>query len=172
MGAITLAAARDTARDWLVEIKAGTDPRVAIAAARADTFAAVAEDFIKRRLPGQRQAKAVERAIRKDLIPVLGARPITEITRREIVELVVAIADRSAKGAYARNVLGYLKTIFNLAIERGNLWAWKSRPATGSSQRHYLAKSASAPGYLTTTKFGRSGVRQVASVTRGGRWSS
>ena len=37
VGAVALAAA-DTARSWLVSIKAGQDPRIAIAAAKADTF--------------------------------------------------------------------------------------------------------------------------------------
>jgi integrase len=125
VGAITLAAARDKARDWLALIKAGRDPReVERAAASASqlqaatTFSAVAEEFIKRHLQGKRKAKVVEREIRRELIPVLGQRPIGEITRRDIVTLLEAIADRGSTGAYARNIFGHLSTFFNWAIAR------------------------------------------------------
>src|SRR4030095_6338668 len=43
LGSVTFADARDTARDWLAEIKMGKDPRDAIAAARADTLTSVTE---------------------------------------------------------------------------------------------------------------------------------
>ena len=118
VGAITLAAARETARDWLVEIKAGKDPRVAIAAARADTLAAVTEEFIKRHLPGKRQGFAVERDLRANVLPVLGSRPIASITRRDIVELIKKVADRGTTGAFARNLLGHLRVFFNWIIEQ------------------------------------------------------
>jgi integrase len=125
VGAITLVAARDKARAWLAEIKAGRDPReleraAALAAARsaANTFAAVAEEFIARHLPGKRKAKVVEHEIRKELISVLGQRPIAEITRAEIIRLLEAIADRGTTAAYARNIFSHVSVLFNWAINR------------------------------------------------------
>ena len=125
VGAITLAAARDKAREWLTLIKAGKDPReverAAAAAAKlqaATTFAAVSEEFFKRHLQGKRKAHIVEHQIRRELMPALGPRPIAEITRRDVVTLLEAIADRGNTGAYARNIHSHLKTLFNWAIAR------------------------------------------------------
>jgi integrase len=118
VGAITLAAARDKAREWIAQIKAGKDPREVERAATPDTFAAVAEKFISRHLPGKRKARIVEREIRAELIPILGSRPITEITRGELIRLLEAIADRGRTAAYARNVYGHLKVLLNWAIAR------------------------------------------------------
>ena len=44
------------------------------------TFAAVAEDFIKDKLPGERKCKEIERDIRREFLPRWGKRPIAEIT--------------------------------------------------------------------------------------------
>jgi integrase len=125
VGAVTLAAARDKARAWIANIKLGRDPREVERAAAtaamlsaANTFASVAEEFILRHVKGKRKAKVVEREIRTELIPVLGARPISEITRRDIVQLVEAIADRGRTAAHARNIYGHVKTLFNWAIAR------------------------------------------------------
>jgi len=125
VGAITLAAARDKARAWISNIKLGRDPREVERAATtaamlsaANTFACVADEFIARHLQGKRKARVVEREIRTELIPVLGARQISEITRRDIVQLVEAIADRGRTAAHARNIYGHVKTLFNWAIAR------------------------------------------------------
>jgi integrase len=125
VGAITLAAARDKARAWISNIKLGRDPReleraaaTAAMLSAANTFASVAEEFIARHVKGKRKAKTVEREIRSELIPALGPRPISEITRRDIVQLVEAIADRGRTAAHARNVYGHIKTLFNWAIAR------------------------------------------------------
>ena len=55
-------------------------------------------------MKGQRKAKIVEREIRNELMPHWGARPITEITRRDVVTLIEAVVDRPAP-AHARNIL-------------------------------------------------------------------
>src|SRR5262245_2570325 len=83
-GALTLETARDKARGWIELIKKSIDPRekekqerVAEQQKRKNTFAAVAEDFIAEKLPGERKGKEVERDLRRQLIPVLGDLPIT-----------------------------------------------------------------------------------------------
>jgi len=62
----------------------------------------------------------VAHEIRRELIPVLGPRPIGEITRREIVTLLEGITDRdgATTNAYARNIFGHLSVLFNWAIAR------------------------------------------------------
>jgi integrase len=126
VGAITLTAVRDKAREWLALIKAGKDPREAERAAAAaaqlqmaTTFEAVSEEFFKRHLKGKRQARTVEYEFRRELIPVFGPRPITEITRRDVVTLLEKIADRGRTGAHARNIHAHIKILFNWAINRG-----------------------------------------------------
>ena len=91
-GAITLDQARAEARKWLDLLKRGKDPkaeqeRTKLAELRKQkhTFAAVAEDYLKRHVKGQRTAKVAERDIRKELIARWAARPITDITRDDVV---------------------------------------------------------------------------------------
>src|SRR5262249_34397877 len=90
-GAITLEKARQKARDWLEVIERGADPaeqeereRQAEQQKRENTFAAVAEDFIAEKLPGERKGKEVEREIRREFLPALGNLPITDVTDLQI----------------------------------------------------------------------------------------
>jgi len=99
-GALTLEAARAKARTWLTDIGRGVDPverleveRRARARARATTFAAVVEDYIRVEVhgpggedrPRHRNARALARDLRDVLIPLFGSRPITELTADEIM---------------------------------------------------------------------------------------
>ena len=85
-GAITLEGARVKARQWLELISQGKDPALVEERARAaelrrqgNTFAAVAEDFIKTKLPREAKGAEVERDIRRIFIAQWGHRPITDI---------------------------------------------------------------------------------------------
>jgi hypothetical protein len=76
---ITLSDAREKARQWREMVRKGIDPadeeerqRYAEILKRQTTFAAVAEDFIRDKLPGERRGKDAEREIRRDLLPKLG----------------------------------------------------------------------------------------------------
>src|SRR5207302_182418 len=80
---------------------------------RANTFAAVAEDFIAEKLPGERKGKEVERDIRREFIAAWGKLPISDITDEEIVRAIKAKA-RTAP-AQARNLLGIIKRLFDWA---------------------------------------------------------
>lgn len=123
-GRLTLAEARAKARRWGELIGQGIDPRddeakARLAAAQAvnNSFAAVAEAFIARHLKGKRKAAVVAREIRTELVKHWAERPITEITRRDVVELIEAIVDRPAP-TYAHNIFGHVRTLFNWAINR------------------------------------------------------
>jgi integrase len=139
VGSITLDAARTTARQWQELLRRGLDPavetkeqrrRAAAAQAHktATTFSTVADEYIARRLRGHRKRVRVEHQIRKELISQWGDRPLSEITRRDVVKLIEAIIDRprppssagkAPSGAYARNVLDHIRSLFNWAINRG-----------------------------------------------------
>jgi integrase len=130
VGKMTLEDARSKAQAWAKLIASGIDPRddeERLAREKqivaGNTFAAVAEAYMARRLRGQRRAARVEREIRKELIAVWGPRPITAITRRDVTDLIDKIIDRptvkrKSSGAYARNIFGHVKLIFDWAINR------------------------------------------------------
>jgi integrase len=128
VGSISLKAARKTAQAWLEKIAEGTDPREFEKQKRADqakqdanTFAAVAEEFIQRHLKGKRKAAVVEREIRAELMPAWGETPIAKIAQRDVVDLLETVKDRGISGAYARNIWTHTKSIFDRAISRGLL---------------------------------------------------
>jgi Arm DNA-binding domain len=129
VGALSLADARAKARAWLLLIKEGKDPkreRVAAQRAADNTFRVIAEEFIRRKLPSQRKGARVAHEIRRELIPAWGALPVTEIGRRDVVELIEKIVDRPAP-AYARNIYGHVKVLFDWIIAR-NLYGIEHSP--------------------------------------------
>jgi integrase len=123
VGAITPEAARVKAQQWLELIGQGRDPADVEEQARAaelrrqgNTFAAVAEDFIRDKLPTERKGSEVERDIRRDLISAWGKRPISEITRSDIRKLIVG--KKATAPAQARNTLGIIKRLFTWAVDK------------------------------------------------------
>src|SRR5262249_53521836 len=85
-GELTLEQAREKAGTWRNLLRKGVDPqteedrqRRAELRRQENSFAAVAEEFIKRHVRKTRKAVAFERELRKEFIERWGARPITEI---------------------------------------------------------------------------------------------
>jgi len=154
--ALTLEKAREKARRWSELIAKGIDPaseeerqKLQEQRRRANTFAAVAEDYIRLvvigpdpKNPRQRRGRQVERDIRRVFIPLWGGRPITEIARHDVLAVIEAVRDggtdkmlrgygikiprRNGDGAknrpapvQARILLAYAKTLFSWAVERG-----------------------------------------------------
>jgi integrase len=106
--AMSLTDAREAARQALKTLGAGQNPKkvreaqqkAAEEKARRDaagSFANIAETYIAEELPKLRTGKVIEQLIRRDLIPVLGPRPIAEITPTEVRELAAAIRATGAK---------------------------------------------------------------------------
>jgi integrase len=139
---MSLADARAKARDAILQLSEGDDPReiteekrrVAAEQARTakvNTFAAVGERFIRHyegRNLRARASAAVVSIIRRELIPVWGDRPFTSITRRDIRELITAIKDRgeqvgelkrrSSGGPHAaRHAFAACSRVFRWAVE-------------------------------------------------------
>lgn len=119
-----LAQAREEARAALRDVQRGVDPKQRHAAElrekareRENTFSAVADDFVQRHAAKLRSATTVEKVIRREMIPRWGKRPITDIGRRDVVELLEEIVD-SKRPAVAHQVLAYARGLFNWAIER------------------------------------------------------
>jgi integrase len=129
-GAITLETAREKARDWIKMVQRGIDPREVEeqqlreeARARKNSVAAVAEDFIAEKLIGpdpynpiERKGREVERDIRREFLPIWGQRPFTEVTTRDLRD-VIKEKSRTAP-AQARNLLGTAKRFFGWAVDQ------------------------------------------------------
>jgi Arm DNA-binding domain/Phage integrase central domain len=123
-GELTLEQARVRARDWHTLIGRGIDPReqverqrLAEQRKRANTFAAVAEDFIEGKLPSERNGKSVELDIRREFIPAWGGRRVTEITPLDVRAVVKRAKDRGAP-YQAHALLATARRLFNWAIEQ------------------------------------------------------
>jgi integrase len=124
---LSLAEARERARLRLRDLYDGVDPRQraaeqqqAEAAARASTVAAVAEEFIEKRVRRVRSARAIGLRIRREILSRWGARPITEVTRDNLVAAVDEIAARGHRES-ARTMLKTAKHFFRWAVGRGYL---------------------------------------------------
>ena len=158
VGRLTLDDARAKARRWSAWIAAGVDPRdeeaklykaatEAAALAINNSFASVAETFLARHVKGQRKAAVVEREIRNELLPHWGARPITEITRRDVVDLIEKIVDRPAP-AHARNILQHIKKLFVWAIQR-DVYGLQSSPCDRVKPKELVGVKAVRTRVLT-----------------------
>ena len=131
-----LAEARQAARAMLLDIAHGVDPkakqeaeREADARATQDTFAAIAEEFLAKHVAKLRSRRDVEAAFRRELIPVLGKKPVTAITRRDIIRILEAVAE-SGRPYIARHLKAYLSKFFTWAIAR-DCYGLGASPCTG-----------------------------------------
>lgn len=132
VGALSIEQARETARDWLLLVKRGIDPALQKAKREEESlrareveelanerlFRRAAETYITRKVAKQRQGDFVTRIIRNALVDAWGDKPMTEITRRDVVKLVEKIADRPAP-VYAQACFGVARTMFGWFVDRG-----------------------------------------------------
>jgi hypothetical protein len=120
--ATSLADARRIAREWREDIRKGVDPKTKKAELqreearrRADTFAAVFEDYAAERLDRLRTGGEAKRTIQKHAMPAWGSRPISDIHRTDVKAL---IRDLHKTAPFASNrLLVLLKTFFSWAAE-------------------------------------------------------
>jgi integrase len=130
--AISLAAARDIARDWIELAKKGVDPKTEMerlqreqARKKAITFAMVAEDFIAERVIGanpdrpiQRKWKWVSKTIRNVFVKAWNEKPVTAIERADVVAIIKLKARRHR--AEARSQLAIIKVLLAWAVDQGS----------------------------------------------------
>ena len=123
---LSLADARQRAREALAAATEGHDPAAEVRAAKApkpaaddarDTVAAVIDLFLRRHASRNRRADDVAAMFRRDVLPKWGARRIQEVTRRDVVELLDGIVDRGSP-ITANRVRAHMNTLFNWAKGR------------------------------------------------------
>ena len=163
---LSLKQARDTAREWLLLLKKGIDPReenervrVVNARKRQNTFLAVVEDYLKDIPTRQRNRHAEQdaREIRRELLErkdkdgkivwcnAWAKKPVADVTDADIAELIGEIRDRPAPGM-AYNIWGHIKAIFSWAMwpERRQGYGLTSNPTQYLQPKHFkLAKTVS-----------------------------
>ncbi len=134
-----VADARRAARAALVALaKAAPKPPPAPPAAPPPMlFAAVAADFVARHVAGLRTAVAYQRRVAK-IVAEWGRRPITEITRRDVIGLLEDRV-RTLGGNSARHLHSDLAALFGFAADRDLI---ENSPTFGIRGRrlHGLAK--------------------------------
>lgn len=119
---LSLEKARIKAQRWRELIADGKDPRDEIEKQKrevlrrkADSFDAVVEVYAKRVLSKQRRGHIVARELRAFFGERWGARPITSIERRDVLEVINGAIDRGAT-YQAHNLLGHIRSFFNWTI--------------------------------------------------------
>jgi integrase len=124
-GSMTLEEAREEAREWRRLLRQGKDPQVererkeqAEARRQANTFASVAEDyFVELKRRGLRQAGEIEREIRREFVSRWAARPITDIKKQDVLDVVDAAIKQGALSK-AHHLLSYASRLYSWAMER------------------------------------------------------
>jgi integrase len=122
---LTLAKARQKAGETADAMRQGVDPAAAKRAARKavhDSFEAVADEWLKRDQAHNRSYAEVKRIIERDVLPAWQGRLISSITRRDVLELIDAVADRGA-ATMARRLHAHLHRLFRWCVGRGILEA-------------------------------------------------
>jgi hypothetical protein len=132
--AMRLEEARTKARAWQLLIDRGVDPaheeerqRLARARQAETTVSAVFEEFVTEKLAHERKGDEVANDMRRDFLPRLGARPIAQVERIEIREIIKA--KKKTAPAQARNLLGYIKRFFSWALDQ-EVYGLKASPCS------------------------------------------
>jgi integrase len=125
--ALSLADAREEARRTTTLAAAGKDPRLIRLAAkhkrqeeRRNTFASCADEFLERHVE-RRLRPSTKREYRRILkgsdTRAWRDRPITQIGKREVLDVIEAMDGRGSPGA-SKRALVYLRKFFNWCAER------------------------------------------------------
>ncbi|MBA3885689.1 MAG: site-specific integrase [Acidobacteria bacterium] len=127
---LTLAKARDAAGRARQQVLAGGDPAGARQQAKAkpaDTVAALITEYLEEHASGKRSAGEDRRMLEKDVLPVLGERAASSLTRRDIKALMQRIKRRGAPVS-ANRALAVLRKMLNYAIDADS-WSLDANPA-------------------------------------------
>jgi integrase len=114
-GAVTVDQARAAAQSILGEVAKGLDPAIAQRKAETtarNTLAAVCEEYLKRDGKALRTVEQRRALLKRLVLPALGARPIDQIKRGDIVALLDRIEDESGP-RMADMTLAVLRKIMN-----------------------------------------------------------
>jgi integrase len=118
-GAITLEAARAKARDWLALIAGGTDPAQHLRNKLEQSFQAISEQYLLRKTKDHRSKDWTQSVLNRLVYPSLGAKPITDINRSDIVRLLDRIEDDNG-AVMATKTLSIIGRVMNFHASRAD----------------------------------------------------
>ena len=120
---LSLTAARKAAGVALADLAGGVHPRertrdlrAAEDRRKAVTVASVVEEFTTRHLSRKRTGRAAGQRLHRQLVSRWGDRPITDISRSDVIGMIEAIADTYP--ASARQTWLYTRRMFGWALNR------------------------------------------------------
>jgi integrase len=117
----SLAAARTRAREARACVEAGSDPRQRFSAQASATVAHLVASFLENHAkPNLRSAAEVDRRLRKNVLPLIGDRLVSELHRRDVNRVTDAILRRK-RPVEANRVFEDLRTMLRWAVARGEL---------------------------------------------------
>lgn len=131
---LSLAGARERARQTLAAASAGTDPAAEVKAAKApkldgdrDKIKTLIGQFDKRHLSKLKSGAVVRRELERHVVSAWGERDVHQIGKRDVIDLLDGIAD-SGRVVTANRVRAYLAKFFGWCVERDIL---ATSPAAG-----------------------------------------
>lgn len=126
---MTLAEARKAAGDILSDAESGKDPRRPKIGSVADLVREFTEEYVERQLKPSSQ-RETKRLLKAEVLPVLGHREVSAVSRDEILWLIDDVAKRSI---YTSNrVRALLSQLFSWAVGKRAL---TGSPVTGLPRR-------------------------------------
>ena len=151
---MSLSAAREAWRNARTTIDKGESPKHQ-RPAQASSFVAVADEWLKRDQAHNRSYAVVKRNIERCVLPAWEGRQISTIGRRDINDLIDAVADRGAV-TMARRLHAYLHRLFRWAVGRGiletNPMAHLPKPGSEIPRDRVLTDSELAQVFKNATK--------------------
>ena len=120
-GVLTVQQARERARGVLNAVSQGQDPALERARDRQrlnhDRVDGLVAEFIEKHVVHTRTAAETERIFERDVLPRFGSRSVHTVTKRDIVSMLDAIADRGSP-IMANRTLAVTRKFFNWCLGR------------------------------------------------------
>lgn len=137
----TLEAARAEARDLARGIDKGNDPLEAKRRRREEpTVTELAEDWLDRHASGLSSEAAIRGYINNDLLPALGHMKVSDLRRRDVIEIVEAKAEKTPRAA--AQVLLYARRLLDYATDRDHI---RANPLAGLKPSSITVKGKRDP---------------------------
>lgn len=123
-GPVTVHQARERAKEVLGVVASGKDPAADRQAARHrlenDRIHDLVEEFLAKHAAQRRSAAETKRIFERDILPRLGTRSVHSLRKRDIVELLGAIAERGSP-IMANRTLATIRKFLNWCVSRAIL---------------------------------------------------
>ncbi len=133
--AYTLTEARNVAQEVLAAIARGDDPAgQAKIRKEAPTFQELAEVWVKRHGRPNKSPRALyddQLMLKREILPVIGAMKANEVAKRDIIDILVSVAERGAR-VRSNRIFALMRAIYRWGISEDRI---KSDPTQGVRPR-------------------------------------